>query len=163
MKKNYMEKILELGSVVNFLALIGVVFLQVFSRFFLPKAPSWTEELSRILFIYAIAFAAPLALKRGEYVKVDILVGKLSEKAQRILESCIYILLTLFFSIIAYSGVEFSFLGQYQTSPAMGFTMMYSYIALGISGIFMTLYAIVKFIEKIKKEEGEKDVIKEWN
>lgn len=149
MKKSYINKFLEIGAIINFLGLIFVVFLQVFSRFVLPKAPSWTEELSRILFIYAMSFAAPLALIRNEYVKVDIIVAKMPKKIQKILDIVIYILLIIFCGVIAYSGIEFSLLGRYQTSPAIGFIMMYSYIAIGISGIFLTLFSISMLKEKI--------------
>lgn len=151
MKISHINKFLEVGAVLNFLGLICVVFLQVFSRFLLPKAPSWTEELSRILFIYAISFAAPLALLRNEYVRVDILVGKLPEKIQKAIEIIIYIILTIFSGIIAYSGVQFSLLGRYQTSPAMGFTMMYSYIAIGFSGMFLTLFSLIIIRRKMKE------------
>ena len=103
-RKSCIEKALEYMVIFTFTALIAVVFLQVFARFFLPKAPSWTEEASRFFFIYSIAFGAPLALKRGEYVRVDILINIFPKKIQDILDGIIYLILTIFFLIITYYG-----------------------------------------------------------
>ncbi|WP_418964460.1 TRAP transporter small permease [Cetobacterium sp.] len=170
MKKDYIEKTLEYMVIISFLTLILVVFLQVFSRFFLPKAPSWTEELSRFLFIYSIMTAAPIALKRNEFVRVDILLVKLNKKVQHIFEIITYCLLNIFFLIIAYEGFTFGNLGVKQTSPAMGIPMYLSYGTVCYSGIFLLIYGLQILKEKITKKLDTKiDMIKleeesmEWN
>lgn len=170
MKKDYIEKTLEYMVNISFLTLMLVVFLQVFSRFFLPKAPSWTEELSRFLFIYSIMTAAPIALKRNEFVRVDILLVKLNKKVQYIFEIITYCLLNIFFLIIAYEGFTFGNLGVKQTSPAMGIPMYLSYGTVCYSGIFLLIYGLQILKEKITKKLNTKiDMIKleeesmEWN
>ncbi len=137
MEKNrdYLAKILTLGALLSFTALILVVTLQVVARFMLPKAPSWTEEASRFLFIYAVAFSAPLALKRGEYVRVELIIQKLPKKFIHIFEALIDLILAAFFGIIFYYGLTFAELGTIQTSPAMGLLMVIPYSSIS----FMTL------------------------
>lgn len=159
-KKGCIEKTLEFMVIFTFVALISVVFLQVFARFFLPKAPSWTEEASRFFFIYSVVFGAPLALKRGEYVRVDILINMLPEKFQDILDGIIYLILTIFFLVIAYCGYIFGSLGLTQTSPAMGLPMYIPYMSIGISGVFLTIYGVLKAIERFKGE-GRSDLLTE--
>lgn len=159
-KKSCIEKVLEFMVIFTFTALISVVFLQVFARFFLPKAPSWTEEASRFFFIYSVVFGAPLALKRGEYVRVDILINMLPVKFQDILDGIIYLILTLFFLVITYHGYIFGSLGLTQTSPAMGLPMYIPYMSIGISGLFLVLYGILKAIERFKGK-GRIDLLTE--
>ena len=159
-KKTCIEKTLEYIVILTFTALIAVVFLQVFARFFLPKAPSWTEEASRFFFIYSIAFGAPLALKRGEYVRVDILINIFPKKIQDILDGVIYLILTIFFLIITYYGYTFGSLGITQTSPAMGLPMCIPYMSIGLSGAFLTIYGILKAIERFKGK-GRIDLLTE--
>lgn len=159
-KKICIEKTLEYMVILTFTALIAVVSLQVFARFFLPKAPSWTEEASRFFFIYSIAFGAPLALKRGEYVRVDILINIFSQKIQDILDGIIYLILTIFFLIITYYGYTFGSLGITQTSPAMGIPMYIPYMSIGISGAFLTIYGVLKAIERFKGK-GRKNLLTE--
>lgn len=159
-KKSCIEKSLEYMVIITFIVLISVVFLQVFARFFLPKTPSWTEEASRLFFIYSVCFGAPLALKRGEYVRVDILVTMLPENLQDILDGIVYLILTVLFLILAYFGYIFGSLGFTQTSPAMRLPMYIPYMSIGISGLFLTIYGILKSIERFKGK-GRIDVLKE--
>ncbi|NJO01809.1 MAG: TRAP transporter small permease subunit [Bacteroidia bacterium] len=52
--------------------LLGAVLVQIVARFMLVQAPAWTEELARIFFIYAVSFAAGLALKQNYFVAIDL-------------------------------------------------------------------------------------------
>ncbi len=162
--RDYIAKILEVGAVISFTALISVVTLQVFARFMLPKAPSWTEEASRFLFIYSVAFSAPLALKRGEYVKVDIAVSRLPEKIVEKLEGVIYTALSIFFMLITYHGYTFASLGTIQTSPALMLPMVIPYGSIAMSAVFITMYSAREASKKLKgKKRESEEVVKEWN
>ncbi len=163
MKKNdYIAKTLEIGAVISFAALISVVFLQVFARFLLPQAPSWTEEASRFLFIYSVAFSAPLALKRNEYVRVDLLINKIPEKIRNRIDALINIILSLFFLLITYHGLTFASLGMIQTSPAMALPMFIPYGSIAFSSVFIALYSSKKLTRNFSKNENKK-VMEEWN
>ncbi|KEI73411.1 TRAP transporter small permease [Endozoicomonas elysicola] len=144
-------KVLGAGAVISFTALILIVLLQVLARFVLPISPSWTEEASRFLFIYCVAFGAPLALLRNEYVSVDILVKKFSEKTSAILDKSIYILLVIFFAVICYHGITFAELGTIQTSPAMQITMILPYGSIAFSAVFLTWFSLSQFLSRKQK------------
>lgn len=150
LKKDYVEKVLELMTILSFILLISVIFLQVFARFFLPKSPAWTEEVSRFLFIYSVMSAAPLALKKGEYVKVDLILNKFNNKSKKILNIVSLILITIFSFIIAYEGLTFGTLGIGQTSPAMGLSMHIPYFSISFAGVFLTFYGILLIRNELK-------------
>ncbi|WP_165916291.1 TRAP transporter small permease [Marinisporobacter balticus] len=128
-------------------AMILVVLLQVFARFALPKAPSWTEELSRILFICSVAFAAPIAMKKGEFVKVDTLISILPRKVAKILEVVVDAVICAFICMVAYYAVDFVKLGSIQSSPSMGVPMAIPFSAMFIAPLFIGLYGLKKIIE----------------
>ncbi len=151
-RKDYILKTLEFGAVISFTALILVVSLQVFARFFLPQAPAWTEEASRFLFIYSVAFAAPIAIKKNEYVRVDILISKLDRRLHEIVDAIIYLVLAVFIFTIAYYAIPFAQLGIGQTSPAMGLSMFIPYGSIIMMSFFIGVYSILKVIEKLKRK-----------
>ena len=64
--------VLKYGTFVSSFGFIITVSIQVFSRYILENVPVWTEEASRILFIYSIAFASGLAYKGNYFVKLDL-------------------------------------------------------------------------------------------
>lgn len=161
-KKGYIERTLELMTILTFTLLISVIFLQVFARFFLPKSPSWTEEISRFLFIYSVMSAAPLALQKGEYVKVDLILNKFADKTRRVLNIISLFFITIFSSIIAYEGITFGSLGIGQTSPAMGISMHIPYFSISFAGLFLTFYGILLIKDQIK-QKGEKKEDLKWS
>jgi len=156
-KRDIIETILEVGTFIFFAALIIVVLLQVFTRFLFPdKSFVWTEEASRFCFIYAVAFAAPLAMKKQEYVNVDIVLTKLSKGARRALELTIRIINVILFSIVFFQAIKFAKLGIGQTSATMRIPMYISYSSIAIMTFFITFYAVhdlMRFISGLKKKE----------
>ena len=49
-------KILSAGTLISTLALLSSVIIQIYGRFFMESAPSWTEEAARVFFIYTMSF-----------------------------------------------------------------------------------------------------------
>src|SRR5690606_18841348 len=63
-----------------FLALIAVVTLQITTRTFDLPSPVWTEELSRFLLLYMVAFGLGPSLVTGEFVAVDLVQEAVPER-----------------------------------------------------------------------------------
>ena len=64
--KIFLSTFLKYGTLLTSLGFIFTVSLQIYARFFLTDVPPWTEEASRMLFIYAISFASGIEY-RGNY------------------------------------------------------------------------------------------------
>ena len=83
------------------------VLIQVISRTFLPKTPSWTEELARYLFIYMVAFGSSVAVHKKEFVAVDLIIDFLPKIIRKLIELVINIVLLLFVILDSSSSVFF--------------------------------------------------------
>lgn len=150
-KKSFIESIFGKGAVICFTALLIIVFVQVFSRFLLPKTPVWTEEASRFLFILTVSFSAPIAMKRKEFVRVEILLGRLSEATRRKMDIGILIASFLFFMLIAFKGVQFAQVGRYQTSPTLYIPMIFPYMTMAFVSFFIGFFALAESISLIRQ------------
>ena len=104
--KNLLLKLLKYGTLLTTLGFILTVSLQIFGRFFLSDVPPWTEEASRILFIYGIAFASGLAFRGNYFVYLEAFYVGISDKARKIIDLISPILSFLLFSICGYSTCE---------------------------------------------------------
>ncbi len=131
-------------------ALITSVLLQIFARFFLANAPSWTEEASRLFFIYAIAFAAGLALKNKSYVALDFFFEKLSKKTKNILCIIIPILTTALFAIMAIYSMQFVVLGLPEFSPSMKIRMSIAFFSMFIMSASLFYFSFLEIKKSIK-------------
>lgn len=157
-KTDYLEVILKFGTLLSFTALIITVLLQVITRFFIPSITLvWTEEGSRFLFIFSVAFGAPLAMKHEEYVNVDIILNLIPTKLRDIFEMIIQVMSIGIFALVFKESLAFVRLGQRQMSPTLGIPMSVSHSAITIASFFIMLYGIVNFYRYIQrlKKRGE--------
>ncbi|MBU8730618.1 TRAP transporter small permease [Cytobacillus oceanisediminis] len=148
----WLDRILAFLTVISFSGVIIVVTIQIMSRY-LPYTAIWTEELTRYLFIYSICFGAPLALLRGEFINVDLILTKMSHAFRRYYEMGIYLLIILLSGVLVKEGWFFTQLGENQTSATMPFQMSVIHAAIFIMSAFLLLYSIVKIIRLIRNEE----------
>lgn len=134
------DKFFAFLTSIAFLAFIGAVLIQVFSRTFLPTTPSWTEEVSRYFFIYSVAFAAGLAVRNNSYVAVDILVSHIPEKVKKYYQVVLNVFLGIFALFFETKCVfKFAFLKARMVSTALEIPMQYIYFALVILFGMLTL------------------------
>jgi len=149
MKKS-ISRILKYGTLFSTWLLIGSVILQIFARFFLESAPAWTEEASRLFFIYAVAFAAGLAFKDDYYVYLEVLFEKLSPKFQRILLILIPASTALLFGIMAIYAIQFVKIGWIEKSPGMKISMAIAFMSMLIMSLTICYFSILE-VKKNRK------------
>jgi len=143
-------RILKYGVLLSTWGLIVTVLVQIVCRFTPIATPSWTEEASRIFFIYAMSFAAGLAMKNEYYVHLDMFYSRLPKAMQRFLTKAIPIITLLLFGIMAIYAIQFILLGIPEQSPSMGFNMGVAFFSMFIMSISICYYVVIK-IKKVFK------------
>jgi len=143
-------RILKYGALLSTWGLILTVLLQIFCRFTPIATPSWTEEASRIFFIYAMSFAAGLAMKSDYYVHLDMFYNKFSPALQRFLEKAIPVITFLLFTVMAIFAIQFILLGIPEQSPSMGFNMGVAFFSMFIMSVSICYYLGIKIRKNFK-------------
>ncbi|WP_176555723.1 TRAP transporter small permease [Virgibacillus ndiopensis] len=137
-----LTRILEFLTILTFSALIIVVLIQITGRY-TPLSFVWTEELTRYLFVYSIAFGAPVAMERRGYIRVDLLVDFLPKKFKKYYEAFIYLVLGVFSGMLVTYAYDFSLLGEGQTSATIEVEMFYIYLSMVITLVLLAVYSFV--------------------
>ncbi|MGY3794426.1 TRAP transporter small permease [Aquimarina sp. 433] len=145
---------LKSGVFLSTMGFLTSTLVQIYSRFFMEKAPSWTEEAARLCFVFAIAFSSGLAMKSNFYVYFDFLFQKLPKNWQHRLTIGIYACIIILFMIFSVYGVLWVKSGLQEQSPSMKFPMAIAFISMPLLGLTITFYTIIKIIRilKIKKK-----------
>ena len=143
-------RILKYGALLSTWGLICTVLIQITCRFTPLATPSWTEEASRIFFIYAISFAAGLAMKNEFYVHLDMFYNRFPVKFQKFLARAIPVITFLLFAIMALFSIKFILLGIPEKSPSMGFNMGVAFFSIFIMSASICYYLGVKIIRNFK-------------
>ena len=103
---HYYDHFEEILLFAMFLAMVIIIFLQVVMRYAFNNSLAWTEEMGRYLFIWLSWLGISAGEKRGEHIKITMLVDKFPFKTAQIINviSCIItiliVLITGYYSII---------------------------------------------------------------
>ena len=151
--KNVLDRLLE-GLVMIVVAVLVVdVLWQVFTRFVLNKPSTWTEELAVFMLIWVSLLGAAVALGRGAHLGLDYFVGKLPARARLGTEVFVFFCVSAFsLLVMLIGGIDLvrSTLELGQESSALRVKVGYVYLAIPISGFFLTLYAVIGLVERLQ-------------
>lgn len=126
----HLRRMLKYGILLSALGLIFSVLIQIYGRFFLAASPPWTEEASRLFFIYTVAFAAAPALGDGYFIALDLLPAGVSEVWRQRLARLVQVTILLLCLVLAVYAWGFVRLGFAEQSPGMGVRMAVAFFSM---------------------------------
>jgi TRAP-type C4-dicarboxylate transport system permease small subunit len=155
--KKVLDRFLEVLLTVVMTVLVLDVVWQVFTRYMSKPFPNliqpsnWTDELATFLMIWVGMIGASVALYRGAHLGIDYFVSRLSVRNRMMTEVFVSLLIGVFsVAVMLVGGIQIvqRTLERGQVSPAIGLKMGYVYLAMPISGFFLTIYSVEILVEK---------------
>ncbi|MUH35420.1 TRAP transporter small permease subunit [Zobellia amurskyensis] len=147
-------RVLKVGVLLSTWGLIATVLLQILCRFTPLDTPSWTEEASRLFFIYAMSFGAGLAMKNEYYVHLDMFFSRFPVRMQQLLVQIIPVVVLVLFIIMAIYSVKFIVLGIPEKSPSMGFNMGVAFFSMFVMSASISYYLWKKIQRNYKNSKS---------
>ncbi|MGQ7843936.1 TRAP transporter small permease [Granulosicoccus sp. 3-233] len=127
------------------LVMCSVTVWQVFARYVLNDASSWSEEVARIMMIWIAMLGSAVLIKSGGHITVTVLLDRVSDTTRQILLMTrdLFMLFTL--SVMTWSGFGFARMNAVQLSAAMDIPLSWVYAALWIgSGLMIVMLVLVR-------------------
>lgn len=153
---SYLEEILLLIMLGVMVAVMGI---QITARYVFASSLSWSEEVTRFLFICSGFLSASYCIKRSLSVKIDQLVNMLPGRGVHIVRLVSYSVQLLFFSYLlpfawkyVLSGIESG-----QLSPACGIPMYIIQSFTVISFALCVVRLIQKWLHRVQIILGERE------
>ena len=137
------------------LALVAIaVMTQVTVRFVLTSlgvnlSTPWTEELARYTLIWMVFLGAAIGVRHARMIALEFGVRKLPARAGVPIRYAVMILSIAFFALLFSVGIEFLDLGRSETSPVLGITKDYVYLAMPVGMVLMILNSLALIAETI--------------
>ncbi|MFT4192181.1 MAG: TRAP transporter small permease [Comamonas sp.] len=142
-------------------AMACIIFANVVLRYLTNDSLVWAEEVGRYLMIWVTFLGAGLVLRFGGHVAIEDLQNRLPRRAGIALRAALVALLMIFFAAMAWWGLEYMDFMQYQTTPVLGLSYWWIYLASPIGfGLLMLHLAFVArryVLEQRYLESGEID------
>lgn len=157
----YFDEHFEESLVVLMMAAMSIIIgLQIFMRYVVGASLSWSEELSRYLFIWATYLGVAYGVRKDAHIRVSMVTDLMSARNAVYMRILTHILFGAFAAFVMYQGwimVEKTFrFGQ--KSASLGIPMGFVYLA-PLTGFAFTilrlLQAIVLDLRNLNKSDIE--------
>jgi len=153
-----LNKILEVSGILMMLLMVFLIAYQVFMRFVLNNAPSWTEEFSIFLIGWFVYFGIVVAVKEDLHISIELLVSRLPKKIAFGIEVGVNFLLIGLAVIMTYWGINLATNLSGNRLPATGISVAFELMPLALAGTFMILVLIERIIEQfLQRREQSND------
>ena len=143
--------VLKYGTLLSTIGFVVATLVQIYARFFMESAPSWTEEAARFFFVFAVSFASGLAMKDGSYVHFDVFYNKINKKYQGAIRTVISILSFALFLIVTIYAFQFVRMGVSENSPSLSISMGIAFVSIAFMGLSISFFAFLDVLKNLKK------------
>ncbi|MGI6034894.1 MAG: TRAP transporter small permease [Limnochordia bacterium] len=132
-------------------SVVGIVFVQVISRYVFFYSLPWSEEMARYLFVWMIMLGGNVGVKRRNHVRIDAIFSVISQKAAVGLEILTTLVLMVLFGFMTVNSVEMvSFaLATNQLTPATQIPIGHVYLVFPIGSGCMLFQNVVVLLQQI--------------
>ena len=146
-------------AMVGLMAIVGVVFYQVFGRYVLNDSPTWAESLAIVLVLYVTLIGAAVGVRDAGHIGLESFLVMLPDAIRRKVEIVIYLLVGVFGACMAYNGWLLGNSVAAYHIPNLHVSEAVRYIPLVLSGVLIVLFSVEHVVAIIRGEE----VAPSWN
>lgn len=152
---NGLQRLIEVAVFLLFVAMVVLVFAQVYTRFLTNNSLTWSEELSRFLMVWMVFLGSALTFHKGGHITVDNLVKTLPSRVKPIVEMAACLLMLLFLLVLVWGATTVLPTTALQKSPANNIVMAYVYAAIPLSAVLMGIDVIRTMVRILLTKGGK--------
>lgn len=163
-RDNWLDTVSIVAATVMFALLIVLVSIQVIIRVFsLPVTATWTEPISRFLFIVGTYFGAAVASRNDEHVRLTLVREKLlegNEKAKQALDVITGIIIVAFLLIALVASYR-AMMNGWQTKAlggAVALTAGHIYLGITLGFCLLSIFEIQNIVTAVRSIASSKTV-----
>jgi TRAP-type C4-dicarboxylate transport system permease small subunit len=153
------KRIIEYINAALLFGIFAIMIIEITCRGILSVPVSWTDELSRSVYIILVFLGASLALRDRSHVTVDILIQIIPEWAKRVLRIVSSIMMIPFAALMTMGAAEN--VTRYWTSviSTVGWLKVgHLYLSVAISGVLMIFYLVLNLYDDIRNTKKTREV-----
>lgn len=139
----YLERLLDGLMAIALVVMLCSMVYQVFGRYVLDHAPSWSEELARYLMVWLTMLGSAAVLRSGGHISVTTLVDALGPTALAVVLAMRDAAMVAASGVLAWWGILFAQMNSVQESAAMEIPMSIPYAALPVGAGLIVLMVLL--------------------
>jgi len=133
------------------LAMVALVFANVFCRFVLNASIAWSEEVARFIFIWIVFLGSFFAFITNDHLGLDLVVNSVSVKIAKVIAIVADLFVIFSIGVVALGGYWITRENWDWLSPAISMPYGYINIIVPLTMGPMLIIAIVRFFRHIRQ------------
>jgi TRAP-type C4-dicarboxylate transport system permease small subunit len=132
-------------------AFVGIitflVFISAIARLPAINHPiNWAQDFSLLLFAWVVFLGADLALRKAEFVRVDMVVSRFPNRVQKALYYFFYVIIIVFLGILIRYGIPLCVSNQKRLFQTLGISYSWATASVPIGSFLLIITIILKLI-----------------
>ncbi len=147
----WLRRLLDAAAALLLASVLLVTAARVVARYLLGESMPWSEELTRLLFVWLVMIGAA----RCSHLRIDMLPGALGQGAARLaLEAVVAVLSVGLLGLLIWKGFGLIALTAYDRYTALDLSLQYLYWSLIVGAGLWILTTLVGLLEQIEEAAG---------
>ncbi len=137
--------------VIGLLALmLLIVDVAVFMRYVMNDALAWSEEIAKFVMVWLTFFAAPIGLRMGAHVGIEVLVGNIKGRLRQLTLILIFAGVIALMFVFVKEGTFMTWNARIQTASTIDISILYVYICMPIGSFVVGMVALEYLINAVR-------------
>jgi TRAP-type C4-dicarboxylate transport system permease small subunit len=108
---------------------------------------NWAQDLALLLFAWVVFLGADSALRRADFVRVDMLIMHFSPAVQKFLYYFFYVAIILFLGIMVRYGIPLCISNSKRLFQTLGISYSWATVSAPVGSILLTITIVLKMIK----------------
>lgn len=148
--KKIINKVVEWFSISLIVVMVLLVLWQVIARYVLNNPSTFSEALTRYMFVWLVLVTSTYAFGTREHMCISVFKNKLKDKSKAVVNILIEAITLIFAAgILVYGGTNISSLQMVQLDSSLHIPMGVIYSIIPICGIVIIFYCICNILTEV--------------
>jgi TRAP-type C4-dicarboxylate transport system permease small subunit len=122
--------------------MIVVVSVQVALRYLLNTSLDWSDEVSRMLFVWCMFLAIPLGIREGAHVGIELLVGHLPSAWRRTLVKAMAVVAGGMMALVLYETISVAYETWDELLPTLDLSTNWFLVPVAVAAAHCILHLV---------------------
>lgn len=151
----------RLATIGLMIAIAATIIAGVFYRYVLNDALSWSEEVSKFLMVWLTFTGAPIALRHGGHVAIELLPNALPARLRQLVLLVTFLIILALMVVFVHQGWVLAWNARMQIAATLGggFSMLWVFLAVPVGGALMGAVALELVLRALRGVGGDPEIL----
>lgn len=152
--RKYINKAVEVFSILLIVVMVLLVLWQVVARYVLNNPSTFSETLTKYLFVWLVLATSTYAFGSREHMRIEVLDHRLSKKAKKVVNIVIEMITIVFAAaIMVFGGSIITGMQMVQIDSSLHIPMGIVYSIIPVCGVITVFYCVCNILDECKVEK----------